>query len=341
MSEKPLRVAIVGLQHNHIKSVVRYAQRTGNMEIVAVVESEAEVRERYVTELSANGHNVPSYATLEDVLARHDLDAAALAPVNSEKAPSAVTCMEAGLHVLIDKPMAVSWEQLEALQDAHIRTGRIVSLMLTLRFDPCYVTARRLIQEGAIGRLVQAWLTRPHKLNRPTRPEWMFHRATYGGLIPDLCVHDVDIFRWITGAKRTDIARLSALHGRYGVAGESELEEAAHVLLRLKDGTVGSIEGNWLTPDAAPYHGDCRAIFTGTHGTVEIDTVGKRVILTTNNDGPTEVALDGVGCVEDDFLRGIHLGPDQMVLPPSEAIESTAWTLLARDVADREGSVFT
>lgn len=341
LSDQPLRTAIVGLQHNHINSVIRYAKKTGQMKILAVVEPEAGIRERYVTDLRAGGLHVAAYSTLEELLDRHTLDAAALAPVNSEKTPLAVACMEAGLHVLIDKPMAVSWEQLSALQNAHQRTGRIVSLMLTLRFDPCYVTARRVIQEGAIGRVVQAWLTRPHKLKRPNRPDWMFRRETYGGIIPDLCVHDIDVFRWVTCSKQTDIAQLYAVHGRYGVAGQGELEEAGHVLLRLTDGTVGSFEANWLTPGAAPYHGDCRAIFTGTHGTVEIDTVRNRVVLTTDQAGPMEVPLDPPGSVEEDFVRGVRHGKDQMILPPEEAFESTAWTLLARDAADQAGSNFT
>ena len=361
-TEKPVRVAIVGLQHNHIHSVVQYARRTGRMQIVAVVEPEAEIRDPFVQELHASGMHVAAYAGLDELLIKHagdrgvpghpdrpgksghtppPVDAAARAPANADKAPLAIRCMEAGLHVLIDKPMVVDWDQLKALRQAHERTGRVVSLMLTLRFDPCYATARRLVREGAVGRLVHAWLTRPHKLKRSTRPAWMFRRETYGGLIPDLCVHDIDIFRWVTGAAQEDIAQLSALHGRYGASGDGELEDAAHVLLRLQDGTVGSFEASWLTPAAAPYHGDCRAIFTGTQGTVEVDTVRSKVVLTTDRHSPVEVPLDETDSVEDDFIRGIRLGTEHMTLPPEEAFESTAWTLLARDAADAGESEFT
>ncbi|NLN29245.1 MAG: Gfo/Idh/MocA family oxidoreductase, partial [Firmicutes bacterium] len=277
---------------------------------------------------------IPGFDSLHQLLGHVAVEAVALAPVNSEKAQLAVECMEAGLHVIVDKPLAVSWEQLESLHSAYERTERILSLMLPLRFTPCYATARRLVHEGAIGRLVHAWLTRPHKLLRPTRPDWMFRRATYGGLIPDLTIHDIDYFRWVVGATLEDVEQLFALHGNYGASGESDFEDAAHVLLRLKDGTVGSFEANWYTPSAAPYHGDCRAIFTGERGTIEVDTVRDRVILTTDEAPPTEVPLDETPSVEDDFVTGIRSGVDHMVLPPEDALESVAWTLRARDVAD-------
>lgn len=334
MSDQPLRIAIVGLQHNHIQSVIRYAQRTGNMTVVGIVESDPDIRERTAQKLS-----IPGYETLDQLLAHQIVDAAALAPANHEKAPLAVACMEAGLHVLIDKPMAVTWQQLDSLSLTQERTGRILSEMLTLRFDPCYVTARRLVTEGAIGRVVHAWLTRPHKLKRETRPAWMFRRQTYGGLIPDLCIHDIDYFRWVLDADQGDVAQLFAVHGNYGVSGDADFEEAAHVMIRLKDGTVGSFEANWLTPAAAPYHGDCRVVFTGERGTVEVDTVGNRVVLVTDQEPPVEVPLDETISVEDDFLNGIRRGKEHMVLPPEEAIESTAWTLLARDEADGNGLV--
>ena len=109
-----------------------------------------------------------------------------------------------------------------------------------------------------------------------------------------------------------------------------EFEDVGHVLLRLRDGTVGSFEASWLTPNAAPYHGDCRAIFTGTEGTIEVLSVQKKVIVTNVSHVGHEAPLVSCDRVEDDFLRGIAEGVDRMVLPPQEALESTRWSLMAR-----------
>lgn len=326
------RLAVVGLQHSHIRRVFPYAQRTGAFDVVAVVEEEQSVREE-----AAQQYGLPTYTSLEELLENESVDAAALAPVNSQKASLARVCLEAGLDVIVDKPLATDLADLEALANIQKTSGRIVSLMLTLRFAPEYRTARRLIQEGAIGRLVHVWMNRPHKLNLPRRPAWMFDRAQYGGLIADLSIHDIDIFRWVSGARWEDVEQISALHGNYGVSGHQDFEDAGHVLLRLKDGTVASFEASWLTPEAAPYHGDCRAIFTGTDGVVEIDTVGKKVTLVTGSQPPEEVPLDEPGSVEDDFVLGRQQGAAAMTLPPEEAFESTAWSLRARDLADRAG----
>ena len=74
---------------------------------------------------------------------------------------------------------------------------------------------------------------------------------------------------------------------------------------------------------------------------MEVDTVRSKVVLTTDRHGPVEVPLDETDSVEDDFIRGIRLGTEHMTLPPEEAFESTAWTLLARDAADAGESEFT
>lgn len=330
--ERPFRLAVVGLQHGHIRRVFPYAEKTGLFEVVAIVERDEKTREE-----AASTYGLPTYARLKDLLSEEPIDAAALAPVNGEKAALTQECIKAGLHVLIDKPLVTSMPDLDALTQTIRQHDKVLSLMLTLRFAAEYRTARRLIAEGAIGRLVHVWMNRPHKLGAPRRPAWMFDRALYGGLIPDLVIHDIDIFRWVSGARWDDVADMTAWHGNYGTSGHDDFEDLAHVLLRLKDGTVASFEASWLTPDAAPYHGDCRAIFTGTDGVLEIDSVGKRVVLVGRNTPPQEVPLDTASAVEDDFLRGMQEGIQAMVLTPEEAIESTAWSLRARDLADRAG----
>ena len=166
--------------------------------------------------MTARELGVSSYRTLDELLNDRAVDAAALAPVNSERAVTAATCLEAGIHVIVDKPLATRIKDLEALADV-VKEGRsVLSLMLTLRFNPAYATARQLIREGAIGRLVHAWMCRPHKLNRPGRPGWMFSRSTYGGIIPDLAIHDLDVFRWVTGADSAQIEHLTALRELLG-----------------------------------------------------------------------------------------------------------------------------
>lgn len=327
-----VRLAVAGLQHGHILSVMRYVSTHPGFELVAIAERDTDLARR-----TGEQWQLPVYAHIDDLLANEEVDAVALAPVNSEKGPLIAHCLRQGLHVLVDKPLVTTEEQLADVREALETSGRILSLMLTLRFTPSYATACRLVREGAIGRLVHAWLCRPHKLNLPRRPPWMFRRETYGGIIADLLIHDIDIFRWVTGATDADIKELFALHGNHSVPQHPEFEDVGHVLLRLQDGTVGSFEASWLTPDGASYHGDCRAIFTGDRGVIEVDTVRDRVLLTTNTEPTAEVPLDTTCRVEDDFLIGIREGRSQMILPPEEAVESTTWTLRARAAADRYG----
>lgn len=160
---------------------------------------------------------------------------------------------------------------------------RNVTLLLEKRNYPETLAARALLADGSLGELVQVASTGPHQLNRPTRPDWFLTRKGYGGILGGLAVHDIDLVLLLSGATEGTVA---------GLADRTDPEFALHGSLLLRAGSVAAtIEVNWLTPAASPYHGDYRMRLTGTEGTAELFWAQNKLIAATTERPPWQVEL--------------------------------------------------
>ena len=198
-----MRLAIIGAQHGHVLGITRQLIAEDGVELVAVAEAEASVREETAAAFGVPG--IEDYRELLD----GSIDAAALAPINNEKGDVAVACLEAGVSVLLDKPAVTTLDDLDRLEAA-AQGEAALSCALTLRFSGPYLAAKRAIEAGEIGQVVSSMAQRPHKCGPARRPAWFFDRELNGGALLDLCIHDVDAVRWLHGSEPTGVA---AQHG--------------------------------------------------------------------------------------------------------------------------------
>jgi predicted dehydrogenase len=129
------------------------------------------------------------------------------------------------------------------------------------------VKAGELVQAGAIGQVIQTIGLGPHRLNLPTRPEWFFQKARYGGILVDIASHQVDQFLYYSGAKQAEV--VSAVVANYHHPDFPELEDFGEMLLRAENAT-GYMRVDWFTPDGLPVWGDGRLMILGTEGTLEV-----------------------------------------------------------------------
>ena len=169
-----MRLAIIGAQHGHVLGITRQLVAEDGVELVAVAEAEASVREE-----TAAAFGVPGIEDYRDLL-DGSIDAAALAPINNEKGDVAVACLESGVSVLLDKPAVTTLEDLDRLEAAAGGSAAL-SCALTLRFNGPYVAAKRAIEAGEIGQVVSSMAQRPHKCGPARRPAWFFDRELNGG----------------------------------------------------------------------------------------------------------------------------------------------------------------
>lgn len=332
-----LRLAVAGFQHEHIHMVIEEAGRLpGVVEFVGGSETEAAVRGK----AEAYWHK-PIYADHAQMLENLKPDIVGVAAINSEKAGIIRDSLRVGCHVIADKPLVITLEQLETIQGVYEsveKQGLRLSMLLTLRFDPVYRAVREIFLRGDVGEVVSIIAWRPHRLAPEGRPAWMFRRQAYGGIITDLAVHDIDIMRWVTSE---EVCEVTAYHSNRRFSEISDFEDNGQVLLRFRGGTKGYVDASWLTPDGAPFHGDCRLIVFGTTGTAEVRTVENEVWLTSAFDGPHPVPLPDIqhGPLED-LLKAVR-GESDLVLTAEEVFSSTRVALEARRSADMGGKTLT
>ena len=335
-----MRFAIIGAQHFHIVGISREAVLEPDIELVAVVERQDDVREQLSKEFG-----VPGYTDYRDLLASGKVDAVAIAPINSEKGALIVECLDAGVHALVDKPGLTTLEDLDKVEAALARGRARLYCALTLRFSPHYAMARSIVARGDIGTVVGSYAQRPHKLGIVKRPDWMFKRTTYGGALLDLGIHDIDMMRWLHNAEPTTVM---ATEGNVRFTTTPEFTDHYTAAFRFPNNVAGLVRGSWLTPDATPWHGDTRLFVEGAKGYLEIRDKPTPTILLNTNGNPREItefhATDEVeprahqNAMLRDFVA-VTQGRSDTVLTPHDVIESHRWTLLARQAAETGGLV--
>jgi predicted dehydrogenase len=163
----------------------------------------------------------------------------------------AVQGLEAGKHVFLEKPIALTLADADAIVDAAARSGRILMVGLVLRFWPEYVELQRRLAAGELGRL-RAVAT--HRLSPPADwADWFADRAQSGGTPVDLLVHDFDQMNWLLGRPR----RVYASEPTPG-----------HVQAMVEyDGATGVAEGSMAMPKSYPFSSNIRVL--GSNGVAE------------------------------------------------------------------------
>lgn len=325
-----IAVAIAGLRHPHIETIIDEARLRRDVELVAIAESEPEIRARYESSLG-----VPGYADHTEMLDAVTVDVLGVGAVYGDRGRIVRDALLAGVHVLADKPLCTTLADLDAIEKAWQASGRRLSVAFEKRFYPPTMAAARLVADGELGELAMISSSAPHKLIRERRPDWMFDRSRYGGIINDLAVHDIDLLLHFSGASS---GRLWAFAGNRGNAELPDFEDHALVTLRADNGVLASVEVSWLSPEAAAYHGDYRMRIVGTNGTAELCWKDNVLAVATHSRPPRLEPLPGrLRPAEDFFDALIH---DRLpAIAARDALAATRVGLLAQRGSDERRSM--
>jgi UDP-N-acetylglucosamine 3-dehydrogenase len=206
----------------------------------------------------------------QDAVARDDVDAVVIAAPNSSHHPIAIAAANAGKHVLVDKPMAWTTADADAMIAAATANRVVLVPFHNTRFVPAFVAARQFVATGRLGEITGFRAAFGHAGPQEWAPDasWFFDAGLAGGgCLIDLGVHVVDLVRAVTG---DDIVAVSAiLNGRRG-----DVEADAQLLARHRGGATGSINASWSSA-AGPDH--------------QLTVIGSEVTLHLDNRTPLTV----------------------------------------------------
>jgi scyllo-inositol 2-dehydrogenase (NAD+) len=253
-----LRVAVIGVGRIGLTHAEHLARRVRGARLVAVTTSRAE---RADAVRQACGP-VPVYATLDALFDGEHLDAAVIASSTSAHLDNVERCAAAGIHMLCEKPLALSVEHCARAIATASEAGTALMVGHVRQFDSGSIEAKRLIDSGAIGAPV-IYRSISGDMDPPP-PDFADLRVS-GGLILDSMYHDIYLGRWLMG---DEIVRVYGEGGALiddGVRSVGDVDNAV-VSVRFANGAMGTLTASRVTR----YGHDLRGEVIGDEGAVQI-----------------------------------------------------------------------
>ena len=197
-ASQPLRLGIISFAHGHVHTYASVIQEFDDARIVAAWDDDLERGES-----SSAKYGIAFEPDLDRLLARSDIDAVFVTSPTNRHAEHVIAAAQAGKHILLQKPMALSLEDCDAIIRAVQDAGVMFSMCYQMRADPVNQKMKALLDEGAVGRvfLVRRRHAIPALLNPDfARPDnWHIDPAQNMGMFMDDASHAADWFYWMLG----------------------------------------------------------------------------------------------------------------------------------------------
>jgi UDP-N-acetylglucosamine 3-dehydrogenase len=246
-----IRVGVIGagaMGKNHIRI---YSEMPG-VELAGI----SDIDQKLVEEL-AQEYNTTAFTDYNELL-KLDLDAVSVVVPTKMHRMVAIKCIEAGANVLVEKPIADSVENAQAIIDTAKEHGKLVMVGHIERFNPAVIKLKEIIDSGLLGKIVSISTRRVGPYNPRIRDV---------GVILDIGVHDIDIISCLYDKQVNQV---------YAVAGADihSFEDHATIHMRLDHEFSGLVEVNWLTP-----HKVRKLTAVGVGGVAYLDYIDQTVEL--------------------------------------------------------------
>ena len=221
----------------------------------------------------ADQYGGTAYATAEELLANPEIDAVSICAANFAHAEQTIAALNAGKHVLCEKPMAITLAECEAMVEAAKKNGKYLMIGHNQRLAKAHATAKKLIDDGLIGDIVTFRTTFGHGGPEtwsvdPGLNTWFFDKSRAAmGAMADLGIHKTDLIQFLTGQKviRTT-ARVTTLDKKDASGNLISVDDNAICIYEMSGGAFGTMTASWT------YYGaeDNSTVLYGTKGIMRI-----------------------------------------------------------------------
>ena len=259
-----MNYALIGcgrIATNHIKAAAQ-----NGLNISAVCDVKPEAMETLLARhgLECDG-SIQRYTDYKRMLRENGIQLAAIATESGLHAQIALDCIDAGVNVIIEKPMAMSMADAEEIIRRSREKGVKVCACHQNRFNTAVQEMRKALEQGRFGKLSHGSIhvhwnrNRDYYAQAPWRGTW----AQDGGCLMNQCIHGIDLLRWMMGDEVDEI---------YGVTRQQfhdylECEDIGMAVVKFKNGAIGTIEG---TTNVYPKNLEETLYLFGETGTVKL-----------------------------------------------------------------------
>ena len=214
-------------------------------------------------------YGVEAEQSAEALVARRDIDALIVATPHAAHATLTILAARHGKHVLVEKPMATTLEECDAMLAACHAAGVNLMAGQMQRYRKANAIAKQLIIAGRIGRVLMLRESQIGAGGIASFPAWQNAPANVGVLLGH-GIHNFDRMRWLTGNEASSV---SARVGHWRETANVDL--SAMVLITFASGAIGELWMTWECPKPAFPQSEFRAQIMGEDGLLDIDAYGK------------------------------------------------------------------
>lgn len=192
-----MNILFYGFRHGHILGCFKMAQENPDVQILAAIEENEPAREKAEEQLAfpiaADGY--------DKWLADPAVDAVAIGGAYGDRGQAIIKALEHGKHVISDKPLCTSLEELDKIRALSKAKGLKVGCLLDLRKISAAPTVKALLDSGRLGKVKNIGFTGQHCIDYANRPGWYFEEGKHGGTINDIAIHGIDLIPYLTGQR--------------------------------------------------------------------------------------------------------------------------------------------
>ena len=225
-----LRVGIIGIGNIGTTHVARFAnQQIHGARLAGICDTSPSALARHP--------DLPSWSDSSSMIRSGEIDAVIVATPHFSHTPICIEALRGGLHVLVEKPLAVHQADCDAMTAAHTDPRQVFAIMFDTRTEPRYRRLRELIQAGELGQIRRIdWIltdwfrSNAYYASSSWRASW---GGEGGGMLVNQLPHDLDLFQWLFGMPTSIRA-----HCPIGKYHPIEVEDEVNALLEFADGTT-------------------------------------------------------------------------------------------------------
>ncbi len=259
-----------------------------------VVEVEVSVYDMLRVIKLAEQYGGRAYESVEALLADPNVDAVSVCSANASHAEITVAALEAGKHVLCEKPMATTLADCERMVSAAKKSGKRLMIDQNQRLAGAHVKARELIEQGEIGRVITFATAFRHGGPEtwsidPGQSTWFFDKKRAAmGAMADLGVHKTDLIQYLIGQTVDEVeAQLCTLDKKFSDGSPITVDDNAFCIYHMDGGAVGTMIASWTNYGPE----DNSTVINGTEGVLRIYDDPAHTLVLEKKDG-TRVCYD-------------------------------------------------
>lgn len=240
---KKLKHAIIGcgrISKNHIEAIYNNRDEFDLVALCDIVEERMEDRKNICLEADPKA-DIKLYKSYEEMIEKEDLDTVSISTESGYHGKIAIKCLEKGLNVLIEKPMALDLDEIDEINKLAAEKNLVVEICHQNRFNAPIKKLKRAVDDKRFGKMtnITARILWNRNQNYYNLAPWRGTRALDGGTLMNQCIHNIDLLQWMVGSPVKSVkAELDTF------LRDIEMEDFGAIIIRFENGVIGIVEGS-------------------------------------------------------------------------------------------------